>query len=167
MKEVTKTFKVYSFEELKKDIQEKLIEKEAEEQQDIYCNDCLYDDLMNEAEILLEKYFGKKAQLNRIYYDLSYSQGSGAIIEFELEYYGHNIKVIQSSRYYHEYAFSLNYEGFLGEKREEKLKDKIVEMNKELAKIGYSLIDYDNFIDVARDYLEEQNFLENGEIFDE
>lgn len=44
MKTITKKINVYKFNELKKEIQEKLIEKEKENQQNLYCEAFLYND---------------------------------------------------------------------------------------------------------------------------
>lgn len=38
------------------------------------------------SRILLEKYFKNNANFINVFYDLSYSQGSGAMIEFDLLY---------------------------------------------------------------------------------
>lgn len=170
MKEVTKTYEVYNFNELDKEVREKLIEQKTQECQDDYCEYFLPDDMAYYAEELLKKYFGEKAKLIDIHYDLSYCQGSGAMIEFELEYYGKRIKVKHDrGRYINAYTFILDYADYeyLSEKREEQLKDKIVTMNRELEKYGYELIDYENFKNPAEEMLEEEMFLENGEVFNE
>lgn len=167
MREISVKYKVYKFNELNKDIQEKLIDEKTEYLQNDYCEWSLLEDMQEKAIELLIKYFKDKATFDNVYYDLSYTQGSGAMIEFELEYYNQTIKIKQYGHYYHERSFQLQYDGYLGEKREENLKEKIEKMNSELAEYGYSLIDYKNFIDIAKEELEEKNFLEDGTIFNE
>ena len=170
MKEVTKTYEVYNFNELDKEVREKLIEQKTQECQNDYCEYFLPDDMTYYAEELLKKYFGEKAKLIDVHYDLSYCQGSGAMIEFELEYYGKNIKIKHNrGSYCNAYTFILDYADYeyLSEKREEQLKDKIVTMNRELEKYGYEIIDYENFKNPAEEMLEEEMFLENGEVFNE
>ena len=53
MKTITKKINIYNFEELKEEIQEKLIEKEKENQEEIYCESFLYDDMKEKAIELL------------------------------------------------------------------------------------------------------------------
>lgn len=170
MKEVTKTYKIYEFNELDENLKGRLLENQINVCQNDYCEYFLSDDMLYYAEELLKKYFGENAKLFDIHYDLSYCQGSGAMIEFELKYYGKNIKVKHNrGSYTNAYTFILDYANYeyLSEKREEQLKDKIVTMNRELEKYGYELIDYENFKNPAEEILEEEMFLENGEVFNE
>lgn len=165
MKTITKQINIYEFKELKKEIQDKLIEEEREDQKDIYCEDCLLDDMKLKAIELLKKYFNNKATFKNVYYDLSYCQGSGAMIEFNLNYYNKPVEIKHNGFYYHERSFSINiYE--LTEKQEKQLKNKIIKMNEELAKAGYSYIEYfdempdSEIINILSDF----DYLENGEI---
>lgn len=82
MRKIERT--IYKFEELEKEVQEKLIEKERQEQQEIYCEDCLYVDMKEKANDLINDYFGITSDYLKVYYDLSYCQGSGAMIEFDI-----------------------------------------------------------------------------------
>lgn len=164
---ITKTYETYKYEELSKEIQEKLLEKEVDNCRDIYSDNYLYEDMLDYAKILLKKYFGQKAKLDKIWYDLSYSQGSGAMIEFDLTYYGCDLSIKQHGHYYHEYSFVIeeNGENYLSDNRYKYLHDKIVNMNGELSKYGYNLIDWKNFTEQAKEQLEENTYLKNGEIF--
>ena len=124
--------KIYKFDELSKEVQEKLIEKEQENVRNDYAEFCLYDDMVEESKELLKKYFGSGAELTRVLYDLSYCQGSGAMIEFDINIVDLNkkykvfndeeirfltdkvivndIKVRHNnSRYCHEYSFGIDY----------------------------------------------------------
>ena len=167
MRTEIKKIDIYEFDELSEEIQEKLLEKEIQQQREMYCTDgFLYEDMAEKARRLLEKYFGDKASYTEVYYDLSYSQGSGAMIEFETTYYGVYVQVRQRGLYYHERSFDIDYEGYLGEKRYNQLREKIIKMNIELGKSGYSILeDEDNFRDGALLWLEEQEFTKDGEIY--
>lgn len=122
--------KIYKFEELDKDIQEKLIEEERESQQEVYCDCYLYDDMEEKASDLINDYFGITSDYLKVYYDLSYSQGSGAMVEFDINIEDLNnkykifsdeeikfliqkdvidyIKIRQNGYYYHEYSFKID-----------------------------------------------------------
>ena len=126
MKEVT--IKLYEFEELSEEIKAPLIAKQCKELGDDYCEWGLEDDMQEYASEIIERKFDEgEFESNNVYYDLSYSQGSGAMVEFEgwdihiLEtiLYGNNLtrewidknianfnlKVTHSGHYYHEYSF--------------------------------------------------------------
>lgn len=130
MKKIIKKYNIYEFNELKEEIQKELIEKEAERQANDFCEWFLEELMQEEAENILEEKLGKNTCKNvRILYDLSYCQGSGAMVEFTtyLEYinkkiklftekelelfekYGSTIKVYHSNNYYyHENSFSID-----------------------------------------------------------
>lgn len=216
--------KAYKFEELEKNIQDKLIEEETQEQANFYCETFLENDMNDKAAELLKKYFNIESDNVKAYYDLSYSQGSGSMIEFTINFEDinkkynilndeeirfikdksiiNNIEIYHNDNlYYHEYTFSIDYYDNFGYwdfedikddyniKKEdfEKIEDKIInlldtynkhntespfikdiiDMNKELTKYGYNLIeDENNFKQGAIDYLKENDFLyyENGKI---
>lgn len=133
MRKVTKEYNVYKFEELEKDIQEKVLEKYTQYEYGSYIDDMLYDDMVELAKDSLQNYF-KGAEYNNIYYDLSYCQGSGAMIEFNIDlkdlnnkynmlsqeeinglenFGGTNIKVYHNnSHYYHERTFDIDWNDF-------------------------------------------------------
>ena len=132
MRTVTKQYNVYKFNELAKEVQSKVIQDEIENQVQIYCECMLHNDLQEDAERLLEKYF-ENAKILDVQYDLGYTQGSGAMIEFEIDIDTLNNKynifskkemgVIKSnnlvsrisvlhnaSLYSHEYTFKTDYD---------------------------------------------------------
>ena len=74
---------IYDFKELDEKIQERLIEDEAENQADIYYETLLNNDMQDYACKLLRDNF-KDSLFVDVYYDLSYGQGSGAMIEFDI-----------------------------------------------------------------------------------
>lgn len=131
MEKITKEFYVYDFNELKEDIQKELIEKERDIQRDGYCECFLEDDMKYKAEELLKEYFGITSKHLQTYYDLSYCQGNGAMVEFDISIvdlnkrykifseeeirfindYGivNNIKIRHNDNfYYHEYTFGID-----------------------------------------------------------
>ena len=129
----TITQKIYKYDELKEDVKEKLLKAEKEQCLDDYCELFLYDDMFYEAERLLKNCFGENVCLDKVYYDLSYSQGSGAMTCFTIDIESINdkykifnneeiryirdkgilndIKVYHNDNYYyHEYTFAIDYD---------------------------------------------------------
>ena len=137
MQEITKVFKVYNLEELDEKIREKLIENKMEIIQNDYLESFLYEDMEQRARELLKKYFGDKAKFDKIQYSLSYCQGDGAMIEFNLLYYNKELQIKNYWHYCHAKSFIIN--GDIDGVRYEKLYDKIINMNEELTKYGYNL----------------------------
>lgn len=207
MEIITKKYEVYKFEELDKEVQEKLLEEQIQKECDLYCESCLFDDMENRAKELLQEYF-QGSVFDCIHYDLDYSQGDGAQINFDINILDLNkkynflskraikfidavglpdFKVKHSGWYYHERAFTIEwyyiddfsyYDDFLTDEEvktiNEKLEniinnqfyDDIVNMNEELTKYGYSLIeDKATFSDMAIDYLNGERFLQDGTFF--
>ena len=169
MEIITKEYKVYNFDELSDDVKKKLIEKERDYQRESYCDVWLYDDMNLKASGLLNDYFGITSDYLKAYYDLSYSQGSGAMVEFDIDIEDLNNKynifndeemafitdngVVTDIRirhynpyYYHEYTFSIDYEYFNGWSYEDvKDKYKITETDFEtLEDRLYNLLDSSN-----------------------
>lgn len=163
MKEIIKKINVYEFKELDKNIQEKLIEEEQQQIIEDYCTYYLYEDLEQKARELLRANFGEKAELCNIYYDFSYCQGDGVCLEFDLVYYNKDISIKQEGRYTHERSFTIC--GDITEKREDKLKEKIININRELREYGYNLIENASTREGAILNLEEFDYLKNGNIF--
>lgn len=165
MRTETKTIKIYNFDELSEDVKRKLIEKEIEYQHDIYYEDCLESDMRYEADKLLKKYFkNNNAKLNQVYYDLNYCQGDGAMFTFNFDYYGENIQIYHRGSYCHAYSFEI-IAFKLSDKRYEKLKEKIVTMFEEFTEVGYKLVDYRITEAEAIEYLQENEYLEDGTIY--
>lgn len=163
MKEVTKKYNVYEFNELDKEIQERLIAEEIESIKDEYCDLFLYEDMEQKARELLRENFGDKAEIDTIYYSLNYCQGDGAMIQFTLNYYNNILKIRQWGNYTHSRSFIID--GDITEKRNDKLYRKIVLMNEKLEKYGYELIEECSTEQDAINNLSCLSFLKNGEIF--
>ena len=77
METITKTYNIYKFDELSKEVQKKVIEKESENLKELEIEDFLKDEMEFYGQQLLEENFGDKAIFKNVYYDLSYCQGSG------------------------------------------------------------------------------------------
>lgn len=130
MRKLIKAYDVYKFNELEKDAQEKVLERYTESAYEFYVDNELYDDMVDLAQNTLENYF-KGAKYQKIHYDLSHSQGSGAMVEFNIDLKdlnnkykmlsqeeidglenlgGTNIKVYHNdSHYYHERTFDIDW----------------------------------------------------------
>lgn len=135
MRIVSKEYKLYTFDELSDDVKQKLIERERQYQLETYCDLDLYDDMGQKASDLINDYFGITSDYLKTYYDLSYSQGSGAMVEFNINIVDLNNKYNILSKeelafitdkgiinnvfvrhndnfYYHEYTFKIDYDYF-------------------------------------------------------
>ena len=163
MKTITKTYNIYKFDELSKAIQEKLIQDEEENIRQADVEWFLADEMGERAIHLLKENFGEKAIFKKVYYSLCYRQGDGAIIEFDLEYYNKNIKIRHDGgHYYHKRSFKIISDN-LTEKQENRLKEKIITINKKLADYGYEFIECDRTAQ-AIEQLNNYEFYENGDI---
>lgn len=187
MEIITKKYEVYKFEELDKEVQEKLLEEQIKRECENYCESCLCDDMENKAQELLQEYF-QGAVFDSVYYDLGYSQGSGAQINFDInildlnkkynflskkaikfiEAVGlQNFKVKHSGWYYHEKAFIIDWffiddfsycDDFLKDEEVKTINDKIE-----------NIINEDFFNDIAKMNVELKKYgydlIENEEYF--
>jgi len=165
MRTETKLMQIFNFNELEKSIQETLIEKEKYANYELYAETELYDEIVTKAKKLLKKYFRNKAVFKNTYYDFSYCQGGGAMIEFDLLYYNSYIKIRHYGRYYHERSFEIFPDYLLPYERYEKLKDKIIEINRELASYGYNLLENCTNDEFAIENLMEYEFLKDGTMY--
>jgi hypothetical protein len=136
MRKITKEYNVYGFEELDKSIQESILERYVESEIEIYCETCLYGDMVELAHNLLQEYF-KGSEYMDIHYDLDYSQGSGAMMEFDInikdlnnkykifsdneiellnnKYVVSDIRIRHNNNFYcHEYTFGIDCDFYMG-----------------------------------------------------
>ena len=167
METITKTFNIYNFNELSKEVREKVIKRETEGIKELEIEDFLKEEMEFYAQQLLEENFGDKAVFQNVYYSLSYCQGDGAMIEFDLVYYGKNLSIKHDKycHYYHENSFEvIENDKELTDKQYEKLKEKIYNINKELEKLGYEFIEEDR-TSQAIEQLKNCMFYENGDIY--
>lgn len=188
MRKVTKEYNLYKFEELEKSIQEKILERYERLEFELYCEHCLYGDMVNLAHDLLQEYF-KGSEYVDIHYDLGHSQGSGAMIEFtidlkdlnnkynllkekeveELENFGGTeIKVYHNnnSHYCHEYTFYTDYNDFVTYDYEWEVIKDIYEVDKKIEEM-IDLFKKD-IITMNKEFTRSgYNILEDREMFEE
>ena len=167
MQTITKTYNIYEFGELSQDIQQKVIEKEANNIREAEIEYFLGDEMEWLAMQLIEEKFEEKAVFQGVYYSLSYCQGDGAMIEFDLKYCNKNVKIRHDGgHYYHENSFYILEEcgEELTEKQYKQLHKKIYNINKQLVKYGYEFIEQDR-TEQAIEQLKDCMFYENGDIY--
>lgn len=129
MRKIEKIINVYKFDELNESVKRKVLEDRMEIEKNDYCNYCLESDMREKAKELLDEQF-ENATFEDVYYSLSYCQGDGVMITFQLgiedfnkNYHIFNdeemryikdydiidkIEVVHIGRYYHKYAFDVN-----------------------------------------------------------
>lgn len=190
---------IYNFDELSKDIQEKLIEKRQDDDYNFYCDFELEEDMENIAKNLLNEYF-KGATFKQVFYDLSCRQGSGSMIEFTIyledinkkyksltkkeinkisNLGGTQINVYHNDNLYcHENSYDIECQDYTVydnnlEKIQEKIdnmlenfKKDIYDMNCELTKQGYNLLDEVSTRETVIYSLREYEYFKDGTIFD-
>ena len=184
-----KTIEIYKFEELNKDTQSKIIEREREKTEiylDFFNDDCI--------EIIKENGFSGKIELQ---YSLSYSQGDG--LSFSFDYYDNlmqlftdilgnekkkTIKCIINNIslnckgnngrycYAHRNDISLELDNYyvkssenidnLISKVESKLRDIYIDLCKQLEQQGYSEIEYQLTDEYIIENLTDYDFTING-----
>ena len=187
---------IYEFKELDKKIQERLIEDMAEIQEDDYYRTQLYNDIKDYACKLLRDNFKDSLFLD-VYYDLSYGQGSGAMIEFNINIEALNnkykmltkkeiekieetgfttISIKHVGNYYHALSFDIDYTFYIDnsdklqeklDKMIEKFKEDIIDINEQVTKKGYEFMDFVSDRETLIDILEENKYLKNGTIYSE
>jgi hypothetical protein len=165
MRTETKQIKIYNFDELSKETQEKLIEKEIQYMYESYLDNFLYYDMEEKAKQLLKEYFkNNNAKINNVYYSLSYSQCDGAMFEFELYYYNKLVKIKHYGHYCHKYSFIIDsYE--LTEKQEKQLKEKVLKMFEEFETFGWDCVNTTTTEQEAIEILQENEYLADGSIY--
>ena len=158
-----KEIKIYRFEELEPPIKEKVIEKFRDEEELYFLEDDLTYFITNKLEELNYNIIELK-----VYYDLSCSQGSGAMFSGILEKDGLRYIINQDGHYYHYNSKEITiYNIEDGEETEDKeFNNLYISLCKELEKYGYSIIEdtlkEENIIETieANDYL----FFKNGKM---
>lgn len=166
METITKTFNIYSFDELSKEIQEEVIKREEEGIRENDIETFLEEEMYNIAELLLAETFNGKAILKDVLYSLNYCQGDGAMIEFDLEIYNKTLNIRNFGRYCHEYSFEIinESEEHLTDEQYNNIYDKIISINKKLKNYGYQFIEEDR-TEQALEQLKDCMFYENGEVY--
>lgn len=215
---------IYNFDELTESVKEELIEDKKKSDYDFYMEYLFHEDIGSIASDLINDYFGITSDYSYAYYDFSYSQGSGAMIEFDINIKDlnkkykifsneeirfltdkgivNNIEVRHNSNhYYHEYTFGINFnyydmgytsndvinEGYkITDNEFNTLEDRVckllddsnkhyttsqfitdvINMNKELVKRGYSIIEnYDFDTTYIVEELRNNEYYEDGGVY--
>ena len=221
MRKIEKT--IYNFDELNESVKEELIEDKKKSDYDFYMEYLFHDDIGSIASDLVNDYFGITSNYLKTYYSLSYCQGDGAMIEFDINIKDlnnkykifsneeirfltdkgiiNNIEVRHNSNhYYHEYTFGINFDYYgmgysyedikheynMSKEEFETIDDRfyklvdysnkhyttspfitdIINMNKELVKRGYSIIEnYDFDTTYIVEELRNNEYYEDGGVY--
>lgn len=178
-----KKVNVYKYNELSKEKQEEILKEYQTRCSEDFANHFLEDELNEKAAELLQTNFKDiKTELIEVYYDLDYSQGSGAMIAFNTtieeinkKYKKLNNEEVQKiidvncndvivqhysgSRYYHENSFDVDYQDITYyednlEEIDKKIDDMIELFKSDVYSINHDLVKYGyNLLDY--DYKEE------------
>lgn len=173
MQTITKSYDVYTFNELLPDAQKRVIEREREHRADDYPF-FLTEDMKYKAEELLKAQGFKNITVENVYYSLACCQGDGAMVVFRADYKAWDVNVKHDNgHYYHWNSFSI--ESITSNKTgkdapeavEDEIKEKIIAVNKELERFGYDCIEYNESDESIREYLEDADgqYLEDGKPF--
>lgn len=136
----TKTYNVYTFDELSDEAKEKA--RDWYREYDDY--PLLHDYMEEEARRLLEEAGFTNISIKNVLYSLSYCQGDGAMIEFSAKYDGDKLVEVQhAGHYYHERSTDVYYETQENELLDSKQleEDVLVPLFKKLASAGYAYIE--------------------------
>lgn len=152
---------IYTYDELDEKVKNELLETQKELDFESYCDFELENDMQDIAKKVLDEYF-KGAEYAQVRFDLSYRQGSGAMLEFnttleninnkykmlskkemeKIKEVGFNdIKVYRISNYCHEYSFDFDYQDYTYyidnfEKTQEKLDKMLEQFNNDIVNMN-------------------------------
>lgn len=166
----TKTINIYEFEELKPEIQEKVL--------NYFRNNNEFPFLSEElTELLKEKLEESKIGYNdslKIYYSLSYCQGDGFCFIGDFDYKDYKVLIKHIGNYYHSNSVSIDIVKTDTEGNEINAEENIYIEFKELYKSicrlcenqGYAEIEYENSEECIKENIKanEYKFRENGDI---
>jgi hypothetical protein len=169
MKEVTKTYQVYTFDELPNGIREKVIQKWYESEDYPF----LTEELTELTKSLLEENKIEFSNLS-LQYSLSYSQGDGLCFTGDFIHKGINYRLTHNYRYY--FASSVTVEktdpetdeqDSISFKNPDEFMQLYLKIAKEVERQGYSILDYRMNFEEFSEHCEANNyeFLESGEFF--
>jgi len=152
-----KTITLYSFDELSKEVQAKVLQNFRDNDECEY----LPDDMQYKIEELLEE--NSITGDARVFYSLSYCQGDGAMFEGNFEWKGYNVNIKHAGRYYHYNSKDITITDDEGNDIDgqiyEKFNDLYVSICEELARYGYDCIKSHNSDENLIDMIEVNNYL--------
>jgi len=168
MKQVTKEYEVFTFEELSEEVQAKVLERFRQEEYETlhglndYLEDCLFELLENDNIAYEEN--------PKLYYSLSYCQGDGVMFEGTFQWEGFTFVVKHSGHYNHENSKTIdamNEEGEDDETKLEEFNEVYVSICKQLEKLGYDYIEDVTSDESVKDMIlvNEYEFLKDGTVF--
>lgn len=163
------TINVYKFEELKKDIQEKVLNKFREWE----TFDFLDDELQEFLEQLLKEYKIKVLiESIKLYYSLNNCQGDGVSFTGEFKYKNYLVYIKKRDYHYsHKYTVNIEIETKNGNDAKEEVYKEFEGIYlcicNEIEKIGYSIIEDTLSDESIKENIEinKYEFFENGDIF--
>lgn len=172
------TINIYKFNELDIKIQDKVIEKFREN------NDypTLSEDLTEECKYQLNEHNIEIIDKLKVYYDLSYTQGSGTMFEGKFKWDKYYATIKQSGHYYHYNSKDITlelidepdeltdkeYDYYIKQhnKDYDEFNDIYVSICKGLEKYGYNQIEYEDSEESIKEMIDSNDyeFYDNGEI---
>jgi hypothetical protein len=143
MRVQTDTYNVYKFDELTKEVQDEVLQRERENIDYPF----LGEDLQTELEQQLKDNKIKYDEAPKVLYILGYCQGDGAMFEGTIYWKSYTANVKQSGHYYHFNSksielYSTKTDKEASDKVYQQFNDMYVDICKELEKTGYEYIEY-------------------------
>ena len=165
MRTETKEVKIYQFNELSEEVQEKVYSNYRESNEFYHLSMLLKDEL----DYFMAKTDIKAVGDTEVLYSLSYCQGDGAMFTGKFEYNNIFITVTPSGHYYHEYMANFHFEDETGEEVEDNYE--FINIYRDLCikvkNSGYADIEHQNSEESIRDVISgnEYEFLADGTIY--
>lgn len=158
MREFTTNHTVYTFDELSPEAKQRAVENHQANEYE-YGLDFLTVDMVDKLVELLKAHRIKYDQVPMVLYDLSHSQGSGAMFTGEFEWRSWEVKINHEGHYYH--YNSKRFDDFVSVKSGREVTDNAyetfnniyVDICNELTEFGYDCIDNATSEEAAREYL--------------
>lgn len=154
---INKITTLYKFEELAKEVQEKVLKNFRDDDECEY----LPQDMQYKIEELLKE--NSITGDARVFYSLSYCQGDGAMFEGYFQWKGYNVNIKHAGRYYHYNSKDITITDDEGNDIDgqiyEEFNDLYVSICKELARYGYDCIETHNSDENLTDMIQANDYL--------
>lgn len=176
MREVTKIYKLYKYEELSDKAKEKALENHIDDDDLEFL---LPEVLNNDLNFFLEQYKIEPLYAKHVHYSLNYCQGDGCCFVGTYRWRDYNIKITHHGNYTHHRSVWFEFEKLsdISDNYTEAEQDAVIDQDQaefkeiykeiclKLEKSGYDEIEYQhseaNFIELCEN--NDWEFLENGE----